>query len=232
VKPVCVVIGVGPGNGAAIARRFSEVGYRVALLARSKEFTSELAKELDDGLAVSCDVTDATSVTEAFRQVRQRLGEVAALVYNAGSGAWGTVEDITPDEFSANWKVNALGSLLASQQVIPNMKTSKTGNIIFIGATASRRGGAKAAAFAPAKAAQRALAESMARHLWPFGIHVAMVIIDGIVDLPTTRKSMPDRGDEFFVKPASVAETVYQLSRQEPSAWTFELEARPFGETW
>ena len=115
MKPVCVVIGVGPGNGAAIARRFSEVGYRVALLARSIEFTSELAKELDDGLAVSCDVTDATSVTEAFRQVRQRLGEVAVLVYNAGSGAWGTVEDITPDEFSANWKVNALGSLLASQ---------------------------------------------------------------------------------------------------------------------
>jgi NAD(P)-dependent dehydrogenase (short-subunit alcohol dehydrogenase family) len=207
-------------------------GYRVALLARSKEFTSELAKELDDGLAVSCDVTDAASVTEAFRQVRQMLGEVAVLVYNAGSGAWGTVEDITPDEFSANWKVNALGSLLVSQQVIPNMKTSKTGNIIFIGATASRRGGAKAAAFAPAKAAQRALAESMARHLWPFGIHVAIVIIDGIVDLPTTRKSIPDRGDEFFVKPASVAETVYQLSRQERSAWTFELEARPFGETW
>ena len=232
MKPVCAVIGVGPGNGAAISRRFSQGGYRVALLARSKEFTSELAKELDDGLAVSCDVTDATSVTEAFRQVRQMLGEVAVLVYNAGSGAWGTVEDITPDEFSANWKVNALGSLLASQQVIPNMKTTKTGNIIFIGATASRRGGAKAAAFAPAKAAQRALAESMARHLWPFGIHVAMVIIDGIVDLPTTRKSMPDRGEEFFVKPASVAETVYQLSRQERSAWTFELEARPFGETW
>jgi NAD(P)-dependent dehydrogenase (short-subunit alcohol dehydrogenase family) len=232
VKPVCAVIGVGPGNGAAIARRFSVGGYRVALLARSKEFTSELAKELDDGLAVSCDVTDAASVTEAFRQVRQMLGEVAVLVYNAGSGAWGTVEDITPDEFSANWKVNALGSLLVSQQVIPNMKTSKTGNIIFIGATASRRGGAKAAAFAPAKAAQRALAESMARHLWPFGIHVAIVIIDGIVDLPTTRKSIPDRGDEFFVKPASVAETVYQLSRQERSAWTFELEARPFGETW
>ena len=232
MKPVCAVIGVGPGNGAAISRRFSQGGYRVALLARGKEFTSELAKELDDGLAVSCDVTDATSVTEAFRQVRQMLGEVAVLVYNAGSGAWGTVEDITPDEFSANWKVNALGSLLASQQVIPNMKTSKTGNIIFIGATASRRGGAKAAAFAPAKAAQRALAESMARHLWPFGIHVAMVIIDGIVDLPTTRKSMPDRGDEFFVKPASVAETVYQLSRQERSAWAFELEARPFGETW
>ena len=90
-------------------------------------------------------------MTEAFRQVSQMLGEVAVLVYNAGSGAWGTVEDITPDEFSANWKVNALGSLLASQQVIPNMKTSKSGSIIFIGATASRRGGAKAAAFATRK---------------------------------------------------------------------------------
>ena len=232
MKPVCAVIGVGPGNGAAISRRFSEGGYRVALVARNVEFTSELARELDDALAVSCDVTDATSVTEAFRQIREMLGEVAVLVYNAGSGVWGTVEDITPAEFSANWKVNALGSLLASQQVIPNMKTAKAGNIIFIGATASRRGGAKTAAFAPAKAAQRALAESMARHLWPFGIHVAMVIIDGVVDLPKTRKSMPDRSDDFFVKPASVAETVYQLCRQERSAWSFELEARPFGETW
>jgi NAD(P)-dependent dehydrogenase (short-subunit alcohol dehydrogenase family) len=232
MKPVCAVVGVGPGNGAAIARRFSGAGHRVALLARNTNFTSGLANELGDALAVACDITDEKNVVEAFRQIREKLGDVSVLVYNAGAGAWGTVEDITPSDFEANWRVNALGSLLASRQVMPAMRDSESGSIIFIGATASRRGSAMTAAFAPAKAAQRALAESMARHLWPSGIHVAMVIIDGIVDLPRTRKSMPDRTDEFFVKPSSVAETVYHLSTQERSAWSFEVEARPFGERW
>ena len=232
MKPVCVVIGIGPGNGAAIARRFYAAGYSVALLARSTALTTELAKELKGSLAIACDVADAQSVSAAFAQIRDKLGEVAVLVYNAGSGSWGTVEDITPAQFTSSWEVNALGGLLAAQQVIPAMKKAKSGSIIFIGATASRRGGAKTAAFAPAKAAQRVLAESMARHLWPAGIHVAIVIIDGVVDLPRTRQSRPDRADDFFVKPASVADTVYQLTVQEKSAWTFELEARPFGETW
>jgi NAD(P)-dependent dehydrogenase (short-subunit alcohol dehydrogenase family) len=232
MKPVCAVVGVGPGNGAAIARRFAAAGYRLALLARNTEFTSAMAEELGDGLAVACDVTREQDVAEAFRTVHGALGGVAVLVYNAGSGAWGTVEEISASDFEANWRVNALGSFLASRQVIPSMKAAGAGSIIFIGATASRRGVAKTAAFAPAKAAQRALAESMARHLWPSGIHVALVIIDGVVDLPRTRKSMPGKSDEFFVKPASVAETVYQLSQQERSAWSFEVEARPFGERW
>lgn len=122
--------------------------------------------------------------------------------------------------------------MLASQQVIPAMRRAGAGSITFIGATASRRGIARTAAFAPAKAAQRLLAESMARHLWPAGIHVALLIIDGVVDLPRTREHMPDKGDDFFVKPESVAETVYQLSVQNRSAWSFEVEARPFAEPW
>jgi NAD(P)-dependent dehydrogenase (short-subunit alcohol dehydrogenase family) len=103
---------------------------------------------------------------------------------------------------------------------------------VFIGATASRRGGPRSAAFAPAKMAQRALAESMARSLWPAGIHVALVVVDGVVDLERTRKRMPDKPDSFFIKPEGVAETVFQLVRQDPSAWSFEVEARPFGENW
>lgn len=154
------------------------------------------------------------------------------LVYNAGAGAWGTVEEIGPRDFEAHWRVNALGTLLAAQQVIPAMKAAGSGSIVCIGATASRRGSARAAAFAPAKAAQRLLAESMARHLWPAGIHVALVIIDGIVDLPAARARLPDKGDAFFVQPAAVAETVYQLTTQDRSAWSFEVEVRPFGETW
>jgi NAD(P)-dependent dehydrogenase (short-subunit alcohol dehydrogenase family) len=112
------------------------------------------------------------------------------------------------------------------------MKQRGTGSIIAIGATASRRGGPAAAAFASAKAAQRSLAESMARHLWPAGIHVALVIIDGVVDLERTRQRMLDKPDELFVRPDAVAETVFHLATQDRSAWSFEVEARPFGERW
>lgn len=231
-KPICAVVGVGPGNGSAIARRFSKEGYRVALLARTTDFSQALAHELDGAQAYACDVTDPASVEQAFGQIRTGFGDVDALIYNAGSGSWGTVEEITPKDFEMNWRVNALGALLTAQQVIPAMKRSGQGNIIFIGATASRRGAAHTAAFAPAKAAQRSLAESMARHLWPAGIHVAVVIIDGVVDLPKIRERMPDKPDEFFVKPDGVADTVFLLTGQHRSTWSFEVEARPFGENW
>jgi NAD(P)-dependent dehydrogenase (short-subunit alcohol dehydrogenase family) len=231
-KPVCVVIGVGVGNGAAIAHKFSETGHKVALLARTLEFTSKLAGELDDAIAIACDVTNEQDVLSAFSQVRNQLGVVTSLIYNAGAGSWGTIEEISVASFEANWKVNALGALLATQQVIPAMKESGFGNIVFVGATASRRGSAKTAAFSPAKAAQRALAESMARHLWPFGIHVSLLIVDGIINIPSTRNKMPDKNDDFFVNPADIAETIYHLCTQHRSAWSFEVEARPFSETW
>ena len=112
------------------------------------------------------------------------------------------------------------------------MKAAGHGNIVLIGATASRRGGPKSAAFAAGKAAQRSLAQSMARHLWPKGIHVALVIVDGVIDLERTRKRMPDKPDEFFLKASDIAETVWQTTRQARSAWSFEVEARPFGEVW
>jgi len=197
-KPVCVVIGVGVGNGAAIARKFSENGHKVALLARTLEFTSKLSGELDEAIAITCDVTNEQDVLAAFTQIRNQLGVVTSLIYNAGSGSWGTIEEISAASFEANWKINALGALLVAQQVIPAMKENGFGNIVFVGATASRRGSARTAAFAPAKAAQRALAESMARHLWPLGIHVSLLIVDGIVNLPSTRNKMPDKNDDFF----------------------------------
>lgn len=231
-KPVCVVIGVGVGNGAAIAREFSENGHKVALLARTLEFTSQLSSELDEAIAIACDVTNEQDVLAAFSQIRDQLGVVTSLIYNAGSGSWGTIEEISAASFEANWKINALGALLAAQQVIPAMKENGFGNIVFVGATASRRGNAKTAAFSPAKAAQRALAESMARHLWPFGIHVSLLIVDGIVNIPATRIKMPDKNDDFFVNPADIAATIYHLCTQPRSAWSFEVEARPFGEIW
>jgi NAD(P)-dependent dehydrogenase (short-subunit alcohol dehydrogenase family) len=209
-----------------------EEGYHLALLARSTTFTKQLADELGNAYAYECDVSDGGSIQKVFTQIQHDLGEIDVLVYNAGSGAWGNIEEIKPAEFESNWRVNALGLMLASQQVIPLMKKKGSGDIIIIGATASRRGGVKTAAFAPAKAAQRSLAESMAKYLWPQGIHVALIIIDGVVDLPRTRERMPDKPDSYFVKPADVANAVYGLTQQASSAWSFEVEVRPFGEVW
>jgi len=231
-KPVCVVAGVGPGNGAAFARRFAAEGYRLALLSRHSEFTQELAEKLDYARAYVCDVTDAAAVAHTFEAIRAELGEVDVLVYNPGIGVWANVEEITAEAFETSWRTNVLGALLTSKQVIPAMKQKQCGNIIFIGATASRRGGARTAAFAPAKAAQKSLAESMARHLWPMGIHVALVILDGVVDTPATRKMMPGKPDNYFIQPNDVADNVVRLTQQQPTAWSFEIEARPFGEVW
>jgi NAD(P)-dependent dehydrogenase (short-subunit alcohol dehydrogenase family) len=226
------VVGVGPGNGAALARRFHASGYAVALLARSTELTGALAGELAGARAYPCDVADESSIERAFSAIKADMGPVDVLVYNAGSGVWGTIEDVSSQAFEQSWRVNTLGAFVASKQVIGPMKAAGRGNIVFIGATASRRGNVKTAAFAPAKAAQRSLAESMARHLWPAGIHVAVVIIDGVVDLPRTRKAMPDKPQSFFVSPDELAETVWQITQQKRSVWSFEVEARPFGETW
>ena len=232
-KPVCVVIGVGPGNGAAISRRLAGEGYAVALVARSAGVSTRLADELGPpARGYQADASDAASLEQVLAAIRRDLGDVDVLVYNAGSGVWGTVEEITTDAFEASWRVNALGALVASQQVIPAMRRKGQGSIVLIGATASRRGGPRSAAFSSAKGAQRSLAESMARHLWPAGIHVSLVVIDGVVDLPRTRERMPDKPDSFFVRPEDVAATVSWIVRQPRSAWSFEVEARPFGETW
>lgn len=227
-----VVAGVGPGNGQALARRFAASGCRVALLARSAAHVEPLAAELEGALALTCDVSNAPSVAATFDRIRQTLGPVHTLIYNAGSGVFADVESITAEQFEQAWRVNAYGALLCSQQVIPAMKQRGAGNIVFIGATASLRGGKKTAAFAPAKAAQRSLAESMARQLWPAGIHVSLIIIDGVVDLPRTRESLRDKPDSFFVDPDGVAEMVWQLTRQPRQAWSFEVQARPFSENW
>lgn len=231
-KRVCAVVGVGPGNGAALGRRFAEAGYAVALLARTTATSAPLAAALTDARAYSCDVTDPAAVTRTFDAIERDLGPVHTLVYNAGSGVWGTVEEIDAAVLESAFRVNALGLLLTAKRAIASMKRHGEGNIVVIGATSSRRGVARTAAFAPAKAAQKSLAESMARHLWPQNIHVCLVIVDGVVDLPRTRAMLKDKPDDFFVHPDDLANTAFQLTTQLPSAWSFEIEARPFKENW
>lgn len=227
-KPVCAIVGIGPKNGAAFARRFDREGYRIVLLSRSTSLSDELARELSDARAYACDATDPESVKAAFAAVRCDVGTIDTLIYNAGTGSWQTVEEISPSDFELSWRVNALGALLTAQEVIPPMKEKGAGNIIIVGATASLRGRAKTTGFAAAKAAQRSLAQSMAKHLGPQGIHVSLLIIDGQIDLPGAASTK--NGERL--DPDDIAALAHYVTTQPRSAWSFEVEARPSRESW
>lgn len=231
-KPVCAVVGIGPGNGEAFARRFAAEGYAVALLSRSTELSETIATELDGARAYACDVSDAAAIESAFASIREQMGDIEVLLYNAGSGVFGNVESIDAAALEQSWRINALGLFRAGREVIGPMKAAGKGSIIVTGATASLRGGANFTAFASAKAAQRNLAQSMARHLGPAGIHVALVIVDGVIDLPGTRERMGDKPDDHFLKAEDIAETVFRLVVQPRSAWSFEVDVRPYCEKW
>ena len=232
-KSVAVVIGVGPGLGAALVRRFATT-YAVAMLARKADYLKTLAGEIrQSGATVwasSCDVSNPAQVTEAFRGIRRELGEPEVLLYNAGSGTFGSITEITADQYEADWRVNALGAFVAAREVAPAMIARGRGVILFTGATAGVKAGAKSVSFGPAKFAMRGLAQSLARDLGPKGIHVAWINVDGSIDIPGARGLKPSLKDGDFLKPDAIAETYWHLTHQDPSAWTMELEVRPFKE--
>lgn len=225
-----MVSGVGPGNGAAFSRRFSAAGYRVAMLARSKDRLEALESEIPGTRGYAVDVTSESAVRDGFARIRRELGPIDVLVHNAGSGSFSAFMDTSPAALEGSFRTNALGLLLCGQEAARDMLVRSRGSIIVIGATASLRGGAGFAGFAPGKAAQRILAQSMARSLGPQGIHVAYVIVDGVIDIPNTRKLFAGKSDDFFLAPDHIADTVLHLVDQAPSAWTFEIDLRPFGE--
>ena len=228
-KPVCVVVGIGPQNGASFARRFASEGYAVALLSRKTDYSSSLAAEIESAKAYACDVTDPLAIETAFAAVRAEMGKIDVLVYNAGSGVWGNIEELSAHDFEQSWRINTMGAFLVSKEVIPSMKEEKAGTIIFVGATASLRGKPFTTAFAPAKASQRSLAQAMARHLWPSGIHVALIIIDGGIK---SLASDVDVEAPETLNPDDIATTAYFLSQQPRSAWSFEVDVRPSQESW
>ena len=227
-KPVCAVIGIGPKNGAAFARRFAKDGYAVALMSRKTDLASQIASELDTAGAYACDVSSPQAVASAFAKVRDELGPVDTVVYNAGSGSWGNIEDLTTEQFETSWRINSLGLFATTKEVLPHMIEKGAGNIVVVGATASLRGKPFTTAFAPAKAAQRSLAQAMARHLGPKGIHVSLIIIDGgIGDALKEPEAEPKMLD-----PNDIAAAAAFLASQPRSAWTFELDVRPQMESW
>ncbi len=233
---VVAVLGVGPGLGAAIARRFASQGFAVALMARREESVADVRKEIEESggtaLPISTDATDPASVGSAFERIRSELGEPEVFVYNAGAFEMGGILDISPEKFDECFKANCAGAFYAAQQVLPAMVKAGRGTILLTGATAALRGGARFSALAVGKFGLRALAQSMAREFGPQGIHVAHVVIDGQIDTPRVRERSPDREDHTMLSPDAIAETYWQLHSQDSSAWTLELDVRPSVESF
>ncbi len=232
--PVALVTGVGPGLGAALVRRFVRGGYAVAMVARSRDFMDRLAAEMNaEGgrtLVVTADVGVADQVGSVFERVGSQLGTPGVLLYNAGNAAWGTVTEISAEQYEQAWRVNAYGAFLCAKACAPDMIARGRGVMLFTGATAGVKAGPKSVAFGPAKFAVRGLAQSLARDLGARGIHVAYINIDGTIDIPHIRARMPSLKDEDVLEPAAIAETYWHLANQDRSAWTQELELRPFKE--
>lgn len=233
---VAVILGVGPGLGSAVARRFAHEGFAVGMIARSEESLSATQEEVESAggqtLAVRADATDAGSVASAFEEVRRSLGDPEVFVYNAGAFRMGGVLEVSPEDFDDCFRANCSGAFYGAQQVLPEMVKRRRGTILLTGATASMRGSANFAALATGKFGLRALAQSMAREFGPQGIHVAHVIIDGQINTPRVREMSPDREEHTMLSPDAIAETYWRLHTQDPTAWTLETDLRPAVESF
>jgi NAD(P)-dependent dehydrogenase (short-subunit alcohol dehydrogenase family) len=231
-REVAVVVGVGPGLGFALVRRFAEAGMAVAMAARSSEhLDAMLGREpLEGARAYACDTTDEAAVRRLFASVGKDLGAPELVVYNAGAFQPGSVLEIAPAEFERCWRVGCYGGFLIGQAAARAMIERSRGTILFTGATAALRGSARFANLAVPKFGLRALAQSMARELGPKGIHVGHVVIDGQILSERYRHLEAERGPDSLLKPDAIAEMYYQLHRQPRSAWTLELDLRPWSE--
>ncbi len=226
-----VIAGVGPGLGAALVRRFSGPNCRVAMLARTekylKKFSRELRHEGRDVLGLPVDLTNPKAVAAAYKEIHRQWGRTHNLIYNASDTAWKTLLKLSPREFEHAWRTCAYGAFLCAQAAAPDMLVRRSGAMLFTGATSSVRGRSGAADFSSAKFALRGLTESLARELWPKGIHVAHVVIDGMIDTPAVRKKFRPKKTEPLLQPDAIADAYWNLSVQKPSAWTLELDLRP-----
>lgn len=234
-KPVCIVTGVGPehGTGAEIAKRFSEGGYRVAMLARNADNVGALARKYEDTRAYPCDVGDLGALVETLSRIKAEMGAPKVVIHNALRATRGSILETDPDDLERNFRVNATALLYLARETIPAMLEAGEGAILVTGNTSSVRGKTNWGFFASTKAAQRILAESIAREFGPRGIHVAYFIIDALIDTPRTRPvRAPDKPDGFFAKPSAIAEEMFRVAHQDRSTWSFRVELRPFGEVW
>jgi short-subunit dehydrogenase len=227
-----LVTGVGPGTGTSIVRRFVEGGYDVAMVARSEDRLRRLEAEIEHTKAFSVDVTDSAGFDNSLDLILADFGPPEVVIHNAVGGVFGNFMQIDPAALLHNFQVNVMSMLHLARRTAPAMIEAGSGAIVASGNTSALRGKSNFSGFAPTKAAQRILAESIARELGPKGIHVAYVLIDAVIDLEWTRASRPDAPDDFFIQPSEIAEEIWHVVHQPKGAWSFNVEVRPFKENW
>ena len=239
-KGVALVIGAGDATGGAIARRFAREGYTACVTRRSLDKLQPLLDRIkaDGGTAhgFASDARQEEEVVALVEQIESTVGPIEVLVFNIGANVPCSILDETARKYFKIWEMACLGGFLNGREAARRMVTRGKGTIIFTGATASLRGSANFAAFAGAKHALRALAQSMARELGPRGIHVAHVIVDGAIDTAFIRDNFPERyklkDQDGILNPDAIAENYWMLHCQQRSAWTHELDLRPWMEKW
>ncbi len=227
---ICVITGVGPGTGTALVRKFAE-RYRVVMIARNEQRLQALAEEVPGSIPLVCDVADPAALQSTLERIIA-IGAPRVVIHNAVGGGAGDVLALAPELLQRNFQINTMALLHLVQAFAPGMVAAGVGAILATGNTAAYRGRTNFASFAPTKAAQRILLESAARLLGPQGVHVAYVAIDAAIDVPWTRKALPDHPDDFFASPADIASECFHIAHQPRSAWTFDVVIRPYKETW
>jgi NAD(P)-dependent dehydrogenase (short-subunit alcohol dehydrogenase family) len=237
---VALVVGAGEATGGAIARRFAREGYTACVTRRSADKLAPLVAQIEAAggraRAFGSDARREEQVTELVQTIEREVGPIEVCVFNVGGNVRFPIRETTSRVYTKVWEMAALAGFLVGREVAKVMVPRRRGTLLFTGATASLRGGKGFAAFAGAKHALRALAQSMARELGPEGIHVAHIVVDGAIDTPFIRENFPERyalkERAGILDPEAIAENYWQLHRQPRSAWTHELDLRPWMEAW
>lgn len=237
-QPVALIVGAGDATGGAVARRFAAGGYAVCAVRRHADKLEPLLETIraDGGIAhgFGCDARQEDQVVALVEQVESTIGPIEVFVFNIGANERHSILEETARRYYKIWEMACFAGFLTAREAARRMATREKGTMIFTGATASMRGSANFAAFAGAKHALRALAQSMARELGPRGIHVAHVVVDAAIDTAFIRETFPERyalkGQDGIVDPAHIAETYWMLHSQPRDAWTHELDLRPWME--
>jgi NAD(P)-dependent dehydrogenase (short-subunit alcohol dehydrogenase family) len=238
--PVALVVGAGDATGGAIARRFAREGYAACVARREKEKLADLVAAIEAAggaaHAFGSDARREEAVVALFEEIERDIGDVEVAVFNIGGNVRFPIAETTARVYTKVWEMGAFAGFLVGREAARRMAPRSRGTILFTGASASLRGSAGFAAFAGAKHALRALAQSMARELGPNGVHVAHVVIDGAIDTAFIREMFPDlyarKAEDAILAPDHIAEMYWMLHRQPRDAWTHELDLRPWIEKW
>jgi NAD(P)-dependent dehydrogenase (short-subunit alcohol dehydrogenase family) len=239
-RGVALVVGAGDATGGAIARRFARGGYTVCATRRSVEKLQPLLEQVraEGGVAhgFACDARNEDEVGALYDDIEARLGAIEVMVFNIGANAPASILEETARKYFKIWEMACFAGFLNGRKAARCMAPRGRGTILFTGATASLRGSANFAAFAGAKHALRALAQSMARELGPRNIHVAHVVVDGAIDTAFIRDNFPakyaQKDQDGILDPDHIADSYWMIHSQPRDAWTFELDLRPWMETW